>query len=165
MDFKADIFLRHNIWLKAFDLKDELKIFSRVVDVFIVAASIGIADDEIVENEDIENPKSIGRNTLNTNDGVNHLLTFLFQNVILSTKHLSLSSDERKKIAFNHDDVDSKYSPSNFLVKYATYGMIKIAECMTDHDIETIFNIIELIKKYKDRIFIDEKELLEIELD
>lgn len=161
----GDIYLKHNIWLKAFELRDELVIFKRVVDVFIVALSIGVADDEIVEIEEFENPKSIGRNTLNSNDDVKHLLTFLYQNAILSTKHISLDKDERKKIAFNHDNIDLKYVPSNFLLPYANYGMTKIAECMTDHDIETIHNIVDLIKKYKEKAFIDEEELNSIDFE
>ena len=159
MEFRIDIPLKHNIWQKMTVLRDDYKIFNRNADIFILALSIGIADDEIVDCEEvIGEGKSIPR-TVMANYDINHHLTFLYQNAILSSKHVSLDIEERKKVAFGQENIDSKYSPSNFLIKYANYGMIKISECITNHDIETIHNLVLLIKNYKDKSSIMDVDL------
>lgn len=166
MEFKTDIFLKHSCWEKAEFIKNQLGIFPRVIDIFIVAASIGIADDTVIDNEDVDDKamKTIGRNTLQINDDINKLITFLYQNAILNSKLVDLSIDERKKIAFNHDNVDAKYNPTTFLVGYANYGMVKISECVTDHDIQTIQNIISLINKYREQSIIKDEELYNVDI-
>lgn len=155
MEFKTDILLKHSIWNKATKLENELKIFSRLVDIYIVACTIGVADDEIVENDTSDIVRQIARNTLATNYDVNELLSFIYQNAILSTKKINISVDERKAIAFSGEQIDSKLSPSNFLVPYATYGMIKLCDKMTNHDVESIENLLSLIEDYRNKLFDD----------
>ena len=89
------------------------------------------------------------------NHDVNELLSFLYQNAILGTKKIKLSIDERKAIAFSGEQNDSKLSPSNFLVPYANYGMIKLCEILTNHDVQSIEAIIELINTYKSSLLND----------
>ena len=164
MEFKTDIFLKHSCWEKAEFIKNQLGFFNRMIYIFIVAASIGIAKDQTVENENVDE-KTIGRNTLQINQDINSLITFLYQNAMLNSKKIDLPMNERKKIAFNHDNVDSKYNPSIFLVGYANYGMIQLANCITDHDIESIQNIVDLIKTYKENAIISDEELDNLDLE
>ena len=166
MDFN-DIQLKHSDWEKAekmlVESNNDVAFFKRMVDIFIVAASIGISEDKIIENENFDG-KSIGRNTLNQNQDVKHLITFLYQNAILSTSLINLSNDERKSIAFNpSDDIAQKYNPSSFLVPYANYGLKKLLECITNHDVESISNVINMINAYKDNPL--DLELEETDLD
>ncbi len=148
MDFKTDIYLKHSAWHKKEDLvkNENLRLFKRDIDLYVVACTLGVAADKTLENDLPEVYSTIGRNTIQTNYDINDSITFLYQNAILNTKTINLDLDKRKKYAFENDIDDSDYNPSIFLTKFANYGMSKLAECITNNDIETIVNIVQLIR-------------------
>lgn len=156
MKFSTDIILKRKCWSKMETLLEQ-KIFSRQVDIFILACSIGICEDKFLSDDPEDNmfeEKSIGRNTLNNNDDLNELLVYLYQNAVLNTKNIDLSVDERKQAAF---DLDSEIKVADMscqvlLTRFADYGMSILAEKVTDHPIETLDAIIELMDYYKNNI-------------
>ena len=122
--------LAHPLWQRADDeLINHHKIFSRLVDIFLIACAIGIKDDKCIPNSEIEYPldppKSIGRNTylsMNNSD-LHDILYFLLQNAIITSKQIDYTSEDRLKLAFNPDFEDKKFSPPQFLVGFANYGI------------------------------------------
>ena len=177
MDIKNDISLKYIGWDK--ERVDQLvydpsrpsqtAFFGRTVDLFIVACAIGILEDKRIPNDGQKEYNSIGRNTYQINEDVSRIFHFLFENAILTTKTVDFDSDTRMKLAFDSNFNLEKFSPNTFLVEFSNYGVDKIWEQRTAHDIETITNIMELLKnlvdpefeKLKNEIF---KTLEEIEI-
>ena len=70
MQLSSDINLIHPLWEKAdkeLCSNTELGIFNRLVDIYVLACAVGIKEDKIISEDNIESPlpspKSIGRNT------------------------------------------------------------------------------------------------------
>lgn len=152
MNISGDILLRHSLWKEVYERYCKESIFDRVVDLFIVACSIGIKEDKIVENDlsSDDDCISIGRNTyLVKNEDLTTIITFLFQNAVLNSKHIDFDINTRLRIAFDPDfpDANAKinFSPTSFLVKFATYGLTKINENYNSNDLALINNIKELL--------------------
>ena len=168
MLISGDISLRHTLWNEAEDKLCNGFIFERLVDLFIVACSIGIKDDEIIENNmtNDDNPRSIGRNTyLVKNEDLTKIITFLFQNAILNSKHINFDNKTRLRIAFDPDFPDGKEKinlvPTAFLVKFATYGLKRLYDLYNQNDL----NHIDGIKSYLDSKILPDYSLIIEEIE
>lgn len=133
MTLNSDINLAHPLWERADNelcSKDGIGLFNRLVDIYILACSIGIKEDKVVtEFDNPLNPtKSIGRNTYLSmiNEDLKKLLDFMLQNAIINTQTIDLDIDERLKLAFDPDYTIAKLSPANFLTGFANYGIEQI---------------------------------------
>ena len=134
MRLTSDIILYHKNWERADDElcnSASIGLFSRLVDLFLVACAIGIREDKTSDVPDelsLDNPKNIGRNTYQSlaNTDLYDLLDFMLQNAILNSKTINLDEDERLKLAFDPDYNNKKISPMNFLVGFANYGLEQI---------------------------------------
>lgn len=133
MILSSDLILTHPLWEKAQDdLINRLGIFNRLIDLFLIACSIGIREDKQINSDDIETPlsqpRSIGRNTYQSaiNTDLSDLLNLMLQNSILTSKCLNMDLDERLKLSFNPDYENKKFSPANFLIGFANYGIVEI---------------------------------------
>lgn len=137
MILNSDLILYHPLWEKADDFfcnNDGVGLFRRLIDIYLIACSIGIKEDKsITEIENpLENPKSIGRNTYMSlqNTDLSDCLNSMLQNAIINTKTIDLDMDERLKLAFD-PDYNSKISPSSFLNGFANYGIEQIFKNVT----------------------------------
>lgn len=161
MNFKTDFFLKNSVW-ESKNTIENLGIFTRAVDYFIIACSIGIREDKRLPDDSNDLIITIGRNTLATNENVNRILTFLYENAVLGTKTLELTADERKKAAFDYENSNISISPTQLLTEFANYGMMILKEKISSHDLTTVMNIIDMMNEYKDMLDIDEDEELEV---
>jgi len=131
MILTSDINLYNSIWESAErKLKDEMGLFDRLIDIFVVACSIGIKEDKFIDDTDTGGivVKSIGRNTYQSlnNTDLKDILDYMLQIAIINSKYLSFDKDERLKLAFDPDYKIEKFSPASFLVGFANYGIGKI---------------------------------------
>ncbi len=133
MILNTDIILNHPLWERADNelcSKDGIALFNRLIDVYILACSIGIKEDKTITEIDApaQNPKTIGRNTYMslTNTDLRELLDFMLQNAIINSKSLDMSVDDRLKLAFDPDFSMPKFSPASFLTGFANYGITEI---------------------------------------
>lgn len=175
MNLSGDIILKNSLWNDAEDKLCHNFIFERTVDLFIVACTIGIKEDKILENDltDDDKPKSIGRSTyLMKNEDLTTIINFLYQNAILNSSNVSFDNETRMRLAFDPDFPDDKvkinFSPTNFLVKFANYGLSKIYENYNVNDlsfISSIKNRIDemMMKDYSDVIAEIDKEIDEFD--
>ena len=155
MRLTADIILKGTHWEKLREiLIDKLGIFSRVVDYFVIATSIGIASD-LIDEADGDFSMTIARDTYQTNYDLSDIFDFMLKNALLTSNHINLSMDERMKMAFDDDYNDDKISLGSLLVKFANYGAKKILEICNEHDLDTMDQLIELIKGYMDNNYKD----------
>lgn len=135
MQLSSDIEMRNPLWERADSelcSNNQLGIFNRLVDVFVIACAIGIKDDCLISDSELSNPltqpKTIGRNTHRENLDVRDLLDFMLQNALIHSKTIDIDEDERLKLAFNPDYNSKKIRPADFLVGFANYGIEKIYE-------------------------------------
>ena len=140
MQLSSDLELYHPLWARADNelcSANELGIFNRLVDVYVLACAIGIKEDKVINNEDIENPlatpKTICRNTHRENLDIRDLLDFMLQNALISTTTLNLDEDERLKLAFNPDHINKKINAASFLTGFANYGITQIFAKITSN--------------------------------
>ena len=140
MILSSDIDLRHPLWERADNelcSSSELGIFNRLVDVYVLACAIGINEDKVILDGEIDRPlsptKSIGRNTHRENTEIRDLLDFMLQNALLHSKTINLDEDERLKLAFNPDYSNKKIRAAEFLTGFANYGITQIFKNMVSH--------------------------------
>ena len=152
MILNSDLILYHPLWEKADNLfcnKDGIGLFARLIDIYIVACSIGIREDKMINNieEPLESPKSIGRNTYMSmqNNDLNESLTFMLQNALINSNNFDLDIDERLKLAFDPDYNSSKLSAANILNGFANYGIEQIFRNVTS---ESSLAAIDQMYKY-----------------
>ena len=133
MILNSDLILYHPLWEKADNElcgKDGIGLFNRLIDVYILACSIGIKEDKIITEIDfpLSMPKSIGRNTYMspTNVDLSNLLSFMLQNILLTSKTIDLDIDERLKLAFDPDYNVNKLRATELLNGFANYGIEQI---------------------------------------
>ena len=150
MILNSDIILSHPLWERADNElcgKDGIALFERLVDIYILACSIGIKEDKtVIEFENPLNPtKSIGRNTYQslTNENLRNSLDFMLQNAIINSKTLDLDIDERLRLAFDPDYNSTKISPTGFLTGFANYGIEQIF-----HHIDSNSSVVALDELY-----------------
>jgi hypothetical protein len=149
MQVRSDIVLRYQEWEKMEDLTVNLGIFDRFVDIFILALSLGINADEVIdetEGAQLANPKNIPRNTIITNSEISERIEFLYQNAVLNSKKINFTDEIRMKLAFDDEYTVDGFRQWDFLIKFANYGMKQITDVMTGYDMLTIENIIDLVK-------------------
>lgn len=135
MQLSSDLEMRNPLWERADNelcSNNELGIFNRLVDVYVLACAIGIKEDKIIYDADIDNPlftpKTIGRNTHRENLDIRDLLDFMLQNALIHSQTINLDMDERLKLAFNPDYNNKKLRAADFLTSFANYGITKIFE-------------------------------------
>lgn len=140
MILSSDLEMRHPLWERADNelcSSNELGIFNRLVDVYVLACAIGIKEDKVILESDIDqplsSPKTIGRNTHRENTDIRDLLDFMLQNALLHSKTINLDEDERLKLAFNPDHVNKKIRAAEFLTGFANYGITQIFKQMASH--------------------------------
>ncbi len=140
MQLSSDLEMYHPLWARVDNelcSTNELGIFNRLVDVYVLACAIGIKEDKVINNDEIENPlttpKTIGRNTHRENLDIRDLLDFMLQNALINSATLNLDEDERLKLAFNPDHVNKKINAASFLTGFANYGITKIYENITSN--------------------------------
>ena len=172
MVLSGDIILRHSLWNDAEEKLCSNLIFERMVDLFIVACTIGIKEDKVLENDinDDEKVKSIGRSTyLMKNEDLTTIITFLYQNAVLNSKLIDYDNETRLRLAFDPDFPDSKskiqFSPTNFLVKFANYGLSKLLETQNTSDLSFISGIKELLDDMEFKDYSDIIEEINKEID
>ena len=135
MQLSSDLEMRNPLWDRADNelcSNNELGIFNRLVDVYVLACAIGIKEDKVIYDTDIDNPlatpKTIGRNTHRENLDIRDLLDFMLQNALIHSQTINLDMDERLKLAFNPDYNNKKLRAADFLTGFANYGITKIFE-------------------------------------
>lgn len=135
MQLSSDLEMRNPLWERADNelcSNNELGIFNRLVDVYVLACAIGIKEDKVIYDADIDNPlstpKTIGRNTHRENLDIRDLLDFMLQNALIHSQTINLDMDERLKLAFNPDYNNKKLRAADFLTAFANYGITKIFE-------------------------------------
>lgn len=140
MLLSSDLEMKHPLWERADNelcSTNELGIFNRLVDVYVLACAIGIKEDKVINDKDIDNPlsspKTIGRNTHRENLDIRDLLDFMLQNALIHSKTINLEDDERLKLAFNPDYNNPKIRAAEFLTGFANYGITKIFEKIASH--------------------------------
>lgn len=131
MELSSDINLTHPLWSRADNElcnNNEIGIFNRLVDVYVIACAIGIHDDKTisyVEEQDAVS-KSIGRSTHRENDDLRTMLEFMLQNALLHSKTIKYDMDERLKLAFDPTYNVKNFSAASFLTGFANYGLEQI---------------------------------------
>lgn len=133
MQLSSDLEMRNPLWERADNelcSNNELGIFNRLIDVYVLACAIGIKEDKVICDVDIDNPlatlKTIGRNTHRENLDIRDLLDFMLQNALIHSQTINLDMDERLKLAFNPDYNNKKLRAADFLTGFANYGITKI---------------------------------------
>lgn len=140
MQLSSDLIMYHPLWERADNelcSNNELGIFNRLVDVYVLACAIGIKEDKVILDENIDNPlsnpKTIGRNTHRENSDLRDLLDFMLQNALINTATLDIDEGERLKLAFNPDYINKKINASSFLTGFANYGITQIFDNITSN--------------------------------
>ena len=150
MRINGDIVLKGTHWEQLRSaLIEKSGIFTRVVDFFVIAASIGIASDSL-EDAQGDDVITIARDTYQTNYDLLDIFDFMLKNIILTSNHIDFDIEERMKIAFDDDYYVDNFSFNTMLVRFANYGANKMLEICTEHDMDTMDQLVELIKKYID---------------
>lgn len=133
MQLNSDIILNHPLWERADNElcgKEGISLFNRLVDIYLIACSIGIKEDKAITEiaEPLSNPKTIGRNTYMSliNTDLRDLLDYMLQNAIINSKTINYDVDERLKLAFDPDYNISKLSAAGLLTSFANYGIEQI---------------------------------------
>lgn len=132
MTLNSDFILYHPLWERADNElvnKDGIGVFNRLIDVYVLACSIGIKDDKRSEpDEPLLSPKSIARNTYTSmaNTDLADLVDFLMKTAIVTTSHIDLNMDERLKLAFDPDYTVKNFSATSLLNGFANYGIEQI---------------------------------------
>ena len=135
MQITADVTIKGPVWAGMLDLL-VTEYIPTYMDLYGLSISIGMMYDGQIESDEMvpagykENPRSIPRNVLIQNKNKS-LLEFMLQAAIITTKHVDFTEQERLEIAFSEKAVD-KFSPIQFLTKYANYGIVKIKEAIGD---------------------------------
>lgn len=140
MQLSSDLEMKHPLWERADNelcSNNELGIFNRLVDVYVLACAIGIKADKVIKESEIDNPlnapKTIGRNTHRENHDIRSLLDFMLQNALIKTKTLDIDEDERLKLAFDPDYDNKKIRAAELLTNFANYGITQIFENFASH--------------------------------
>ena len=135
MQITADVTLKGPVWAEMLDLLVSEYIPTNM-DLYALSISIGMMYDGQIESDTMvpgdykENPRYIPRGVLIQNKHKS-LLEFMLQAAMITTKHVDFSEQVRLEIAFNEKNVE-KFSPIQFLTKYANYGIVKIKEAIGD---------------------------------
>lgn len=161
MIMNSNLIFKHTVWEKMKDLypaqgssKPKIALFPRLIDVFIVACTIGLQKNQRIENDTNEEISSVNSKTYNDpiNDDLKKTLDFLLKILILTMNAPELAfcdTNEKEKLAFSSDYSIEKFNPASILVEYANYGAIELSKLITLQDTETIDNILSYITELK----------------
>lgn len=160
--------LKHSNWLRAKEIchvqnepTSKTEIFDRLVDLFIVSCTIGINDGQKLENVSQDEIHSISHRVISdpSNTNLVEIFDYLTKIIILTCDEpelKDLTSKEKEKLAF--DDIKSeedgkaaldgkinfpkfKQKIYNILCSYANYGLGKIFESYSSHNLELLVNV------------------------
>ena len=169
MDFTTDLELKGETWGAVLDKlvgtpnsNESYKIFSTYYDVFILCASLGIMYDKtkIIESSDKDLKKlTIGRNVF-TASSRRVEVEFILTTAIITSKTIDYTVDERLMIAFG--EKDTSFKGLRFLEEFANFGVDLINDIITNHDLETMENLKDMLKDLAHKDLIED---LEIDLD
>lgn len=162
MLLNSNFVLKHSAWLKMRELypaqgetKPKIALFPRLIDLFIVACTIGMRNSERVPNDMSDDVAAeINSKTYNdpVNDDIKRTLDYLLKILILTMDIPELDKYDRstkEKLAFAADFNVEKFNAASILCEYANAGVLKIAELITDQDTETLNNIVSYITDLK----------------
>lgn len=152
MILNSDLVLFHPLWERADNElcnSNELGIFNRLVDVYVLACAIGIKEDKTITEIEypLDKEKTIGRNTHRQNSDLSNMLDFMLQNALINSATINIDMDERLKLAFNPDYSIPKLSAANFLNGFANYGIEKIFESIGSKS--SLVAVLELYKYFE----------------
>lgn len=174
MEIKSDIIFKGPTW-SSVDRGYRKKFFDTQWEIFKICLSIGILYDAQLEDETSETEEdglNIPRTMFNRNGAE---MQFFFQAAILTTRCVDLSEKDRLYLAFSEEipeeelegeDVDLlrrgvceaalKFNKVDFLRKFANYGAVKLNNCLSANDSETM----EELMKFLDASYKGETEEL-----
>lgn len=162
MDFTSDLELKGKTWKKVLHTlvgtSSSLKIFSNNYEVFIICAALGIMHDKrvVIDNYDKEDKSSVPRNVLSQSTRRNDV-EFLLTTAIITSKTLDYTIDERLMIAFG--EKDTSFKGLKFLEEFANYGVTLIEETITNHDLETMENLKDMLNNVIKNDFLENVEI------
>ena len=166
MDFTTDLELKGEKWEVVLDKlvgipnsNESYKIFSTYYDVFILCASLGIMYDKTKIIESTDKKFTIGRNVF-TASTRRVEVEFLLTTAIITSKNIDYTIDERLMIAFG--EKETSFKGLKFLEEFANYGVDLISNIITNHDLETMENLKDMLKDLAQKDLIGD---LEIDLD
>ena len=163
MELRSDIVLKGEEWAM---LNNRLvgTFFDTQWGLFKTCLSIGILYDSHSEDVKIEGTDggvNIPRGMFNREASV---MEFYFQSAVLTTRTISLNEKDRVYLAFasdiSSDDMEGEdynlltkgvtdeainFNKIAFLKKFANYGAIKLAKCVSSNDNETMEQIMEFL--------------------
>ncbi len=157
MILNSNLSFKHSAWEKMKELypvqggpKPKIGLFPRLIDLFIVACTIGMKLETRTENDLQEEVSEVNSKTYNdpANDDLKRTLDYLLKILILTMNLDELKNvnrETKEKLAFSSDYSIEKFNAANILCEYANTGVIKLSELMTEQDTETIDNIINYI--------------------
>lgn len=166
MDFTTDVELKGEIWEKVLDKlvglqgsTESFKIFDSYFDVFALSAAIGIMYDKRKPTVTSDKVFTVPRNVL-IGSTRRQDLEFYLTTAIISSKTIDYTIDERLMIAFG--EKETSFKGLKFLTEFANYGVDYIYDIITNHDLETMENIKDMLEKIEKNDLLDN---LEIEVD
>lgn len=163
MELRSDIVLKGDAWYKA-NQGYVRKFFDTQWGLFKVCLSIGILYDSQIEedkSDDAEEGINIPRTMFNRNSSE---MQFFFQTAVLTSRILKLSESDRLYLAFSDTIIEEEmegeeaevlkkgvskeaiqFDRIDFLKRFANYGAVKLVECLTSNDSETMENLMEFL--------------------
>lgn len=158
IQFNTDIYLYGLVWIEVCDvLKDELKIFSTYMDIFIFCTTLGIYYDKQLDHTNCQEKLYIPRTVLYSR---RIIIEELYESAVLSTQavgysHLSLN--ERLSLT-DFSNSDSNLEKIDFICKFANYGSTILNSLINKNsDSETITNIFRKYNEIFNEISLNER--------
>ena len=154
MEITRDVPLRGEHWSNTIESLNNIFTLKNATNysIFIISLAIGIMYDRTLSISDDDSHttvKTVPRNVI-TNRGAKQLDDF-FQASILTTETVSLSEEERLKLAFG-DDVE--FDKLSYLIDFANFGVTRLEGLIGDTDTESMENIRQFINHVVDDDFI-----------
>lgn len=161
MILNSNLSLKHSAWYKMQDLypvqggpKPKVGLFPRLIDLFIVACTIGMKLNKRVPNDQTEEITGINSKTYNDpiNDDLKRILDYLLKMLILTMDVPELKNVDtttKQKLAFSSEYNVEKFNAASILCEYANAGVIELCNLIGSSDTETIDNIITYIKELR----------------
>ena len=163
MEIKSDIVFKGPTW-SSVDRGYRKKFFDTQWGIFKICLSIGILYDTQLEDETSETEEdglNIPRTMFNRNGAE---MQFFFQAAILTTRCVDLSEKDRLYLAFSDEIPEEElegedadllkrgvsetaltFNKLEFLRKFANYGAVKLNNCLSANDSETMEELMEFL--------------------
>lgn len=140
MVIQSDLLLRGAEWPKVIAAYSKLFTQRPNYHVFLLATTIGVLFDKrisvVAEEDNGTNPSSVPRNVFNNNS---EPFDELFQTAVLITATEELSDEQRLELAFGEGD--KQFDKRAFLMSFANFGITKLAELISNDEIESAENL------------------------